>query len=257
MRFYTNPDQPPAPPARRARPSRFGLFLFLMLVYGCFRVLGGMHLHPFEMHRRIAFIAPIVPAPEPFETMSPAWRPLHLNGRPVWGNGTDLDLGDRRTHLPGSILSRFFPDEMILPSCLTEIPPQTAPVAPRLLPVRDDWPGFYGAPWIARLNGNLLVLLNVLAPRQAGLPVPAAQFEIYPANTGGSAAAISLPAPARFYRGSKAVLYRLFLDSPGSGSPARCLDLVVRNGANNGIGRLYYQKYHHYYESDASFVIQQ
>jgi hypothetical protein len=254
MRFYSHSDQPPA------RPSRFRLFLFLVLIYGCVKVFGGQHLHlqPFHIPHGIAPLPPpIVQEPGIADAASPGSRMFHLIGRRVWGDGTSIDLGDRRTHLPGSLLSRFFPDELILPSCLTEVPPSALSVTQRLLPVRDDWPGFYGAPWVARLDGNLIVLLNVYAPRKSGLPVPAPQFEFYPGYAGGSLApALSITAPAKLYRGSKAVLYRVFLNGQSEDSPVRCLDLVVQHGENNGVGRLYYQKYHHYYESDASFVIQ-
>jgi hypothetical protein len=246
----TDPDQPPA------RPSRFGLFLFLILIYGCLKVFGSWHFHPFYLHQNTAALQPpIVPMPAT-DDASPILRGLHLAGQRVWGDGTSIDLGDRRTHLPASLISKFFPDEFLLPSCLTEIPPDAEAATPgKPLPVRDDWPGFYGAPWIARLDGNLLVLLNVYAPRNSALPVPPPRFEIYPAAA--PAPAFSVPAPAKLYRGSKAVLYRVFLNGENPDIPLRCLDLTVQNGENNGIGRLYYQKYHHYYESDTDFVIQQ
>jgi hypothetical protein len=253
MAFHSAPDRPPA------RPSRFRLLLFLLLVYGCVKVFGGQHLQRFRLPPPLTDLPPpIVQMPE-ISGASPAATALHLGGRRVWGNGASIDLGDRRTHLPASLISKFFPDEFVLASCLTEVPPggQSAP-PPKLLPVRDDWPGFYGAPWIARLDGNLLVLLNVYAPRDAGLPVPAPQFELYPAYTGAALTpALSVTAPAKLYRGSKAVLYRVFLDAGAQIGPLRCLDLIVQNGENNGIGRLYYQRYHHYYEADANFVVQQ
>ena len=248
MRFSTNPDQPPA------RPSRFGLFLFLVLIYAGFKVFSGLHLRPFHL--------PETGAPPPLPVIpiaatgdAAAFSPrLHLGGHPVWGNGAGIDLGDRRTRLPGALLSRFFPDPFLLASCLTELPP-AAPPPQKRLPVRDDWPGFYGAPWLAWANGNLIVLLNVYAPRHSGL-VPPPQFEIYPGYTGAAPApALSISAPAELYRGSKAVLYRVFLNAKNPAIPLRCLDLTVQNGENNGIGRLYYQKYHHYYEADTSFVI--
>jgi hypothetical protein len=251
MRLTSDPDQPPA------RPSRFGLLLFLLLIYGCVKVFGGVHFRPFHFpHGAAPSPPPIIEMPATGDTaaVSPL---LHLGGHRVRGNGTSIDLGDRRTHLPGSLLSKFFPDEFLLASCLTEVPPtaQAAAALPKLLPVRDDWPGFYGAPWIARLDGNLLVLLNVYAPRNSSLPVPAPQFEIYPGGTGAVAPALSVLAPAKLYRGSKAVLYRVFLNGETADSPLRCLDLTVQNGENNGIGRLYYQKYHHYYELDTSFQV--
>jgi len=247
----TDPDQPPA------RPSRFGLFAFLLLIYACLKVFGSGHFRPFHLLPSPAALPPPILSMPATDAASPMLRVLHLGGQRVWGDGTRIDLGDRRTHLPASLLSKFFPDELLLPSCLTELPPAFDPStsAQKPLPVRDDWPGFYGAPWIARLNGNLLVLLNVYAPRNPGKPVPPPQFEIYPGDA--QAPAFSALAPAKLYRGSKAVLYRVFLNEENPASPLRCLDLTVQNGENNGTGRLYYQKYHHYYELDTDFVIQQ
>jgi hypothetical protein len=81
--------------------------------------------------------------------------------------------------------------------------------------------------------------------------LPPPEFQIYPDQYGAQTTpSFSISAPATFTRGSKAVLYRVFLTGP-----VRCLDLVVQNGENNGIGHLYYQRYHHYYETNAIFHI--
>lgn len=248
MGFFRAPNRPY--PKSRPRP-RLRLLLFLILVYACIKLLPTpsppIFRHPHTPSR---------PPPPIILAGTDDGHTLHyFNGVRVRGNGTYLDLGDRRTSLPGSLLARFFPDELILPSCLTQPTPSfptPGQPTPKPLPIRDDWPGFYGAPWTARVNGNLIALLHVYAPRNGSLPVAPTEFQIYPDYNGEQTTpAFSLLAPATFIRGSKAVLYRVFLNGP-----VRCLDLVVQNGENNGIGHLYYQKYHHYYKVDTTFQIQ-
>ena len=236
------------------RPSRLHLLAFLALVYAIIRLLGDPKQPLFE-HRHPS---PEPPLPVLTLGINTDWAPTetdHFLGKRVRANGTYLDLGDRRTSLPASLLSRFFPAELVAPSCLTQPPPPVpAPGLPPLspLPVRDDWPGFFGAPWTARVNGTLIAMLQVYAPRNTALAAPGPQFQIYPNYNGQQLTpSFSTRATASFTRGSKAVLYRVFVNGP-----VRCLDLVVQNGENNGTGHLYYQRFHHYYETDAVFQIQ-
>jgi hypothetical protein len=232
---------------QRSKPTRLRLLSFLVLIY-----LGSRFLHRPLTPNHASF----TPAQAPILIESsagekPDEKIYHLAGNRIRGNGTSIDLGDRQTNLPGSLYARFFPHELILPSCLTQPPPPPARQPAEPLPVRDDWPGFYGAPWLTQLNGNLIVLLHVYAPRRSALPVPAPEFQIYPDQTNApTTPSFSSSAPATFTRGSKAVLYRVFVSGP-----VRCLDLVVQNGENNGIGHLYYRIYHHYYETNAIFHI--
>ena len=250
MGFYTRPYRPERPP-----PPRYGrrLFMAALLVWGCVKIFTNSHP---------AFFAPTAPVTAPPPSIVDTGEAADFGpvgddvysfmGTRLRGTGSYLDLGDRHFRLPLSLVSQFFPDEMILPSCLTEPPP--APRPPRKpVPVRDDWPGFYGAPWTAWVGDNLIALLQVFAPRDTALGVPAAEFQIYPHYNGQQTPpSFATRAPARMYRGSKAVLYRLFLNGP-----VRCLDLVVQNGENSGTGHLYYRIYHHYYEVDAEFKIRQ
>jgi hypothetical protein len=244
-------------PQRRSRPS---LLFFLLIVWAVLKLLSNSappSLHPFS-HASL----PVPPRPVPiyhppgFENNWLTTPPFYnFPGFRVIGTGTFLDLGDRRTQLPASLLINFFPDALILPSCLTQPPPPAPPPAQpanKPLPVRDDWPGFFGAPWVARVNGTLIALLHVYGPRNTALPVASPQFEIYPSYTAQQTKpAFSTSGQARFIRGSKAVLYRVFLTGP-----VRCLDLVVKNGENSGTGHLYYMRYHHYYEMDIIFQVQ-
>jgi hypothetical protein len=254
MGFFRAPVRIDGKPRRR---SRLGLLLFLTVVYAAMRFAGHPSFHLLHPPGRTTFPRPppILPIADPDE-MPGDLQIYHFTGRRVRGNGTNLDLGDRRTHLPASLISRFFPDEFRAPSCLTQPTPALptpGAVPPKPLPVRADWPGFFGAPWTAWADGDLIALLHVNAPRNSNLAVPAPIVQLY-ANYAASplpSPSFATSAPAVFERGSKAVLYRVFPNGP-----VRCLDLVVQNGENNGVGHLYYLKYHHYYEMDTIFKIQ-
>jgi hypothetical protein len=233
--------------------SRLGLVLFLALILAGLKLVSGptAHLHE-QSHPNLTAPLPILTIPTIGGQWGPDFQGYHFIGMRLRGNGAYLDLGDRRTHLPGSLLSRFFPDELILPSCLTQGSPPSQGQFLATLPIREDWPGFYGAPWTARIDGNLFALLHVFAPRKGTTPIPPPVFQIYQDYDGSQTTpAFSTVAPASFTRGSKAVLYRVFLNGP-----VRCLDLVVQNGENNGTGHLYYQKYHHFYDLVMTFQIQ-
>jgi len=251
MGFFNRRQQTP-----QRRPRRSLLF-FLILVVAVLKLLGSPVQKPFDHQKPFPGLPPppVFYPPDVETDWLPPAQNYQFNGYRVGGNGTFLDLGDRRTHLPESLLIRFFPEELVVASCLTQPPPPTPPSnqpVNKPLPIREDWPGFFGAPWIARSNGNLFALLHVYAPRNAALPVAAPQFQIYPSYSGQQTTpAFSAWEQAIFLRGSKAVLYRVFMDGP-----VRCLDLVVKNGDNSGTGHLYYLKHHHYYEMDTTFQIQ-
>lgn len=234
--------------------SRLSLLLFLLLIAAALKLLGNPAYRLPTRSQPHVIPPPIFYSPDVEAISGPPERIYHFTGLRVHGNGTNLVLGDRRTHLPGSLLSRFFPDELVIPSCLTQPPPAPQPNQPsnNPLPVRDDWPGFYGAPWVARSNGTLIALLHVYAPRNVALPIAPPEFQLYPSYAGPQTTpAFTTWGQAAFVRGSKAVLYRVFLNGP-----VRCLDLVVKNGENSGVSHIYYQKYHYYYELDTTFQIQ-
>ena len=249
----------PEPIRKPQKHSRLSLAIFLLVVYVAVKLLGSpapLTFHPDFLHfstpLKIRSKADLLIAIYPGLNDSYGLpRNYDFSGWRIRRSGTYVDLGDKRTRLPASLLSRFFPAELIVPSCLTQQVPAADPAAARPLPVRDDWPGFYGAPWTARLNGNLIALLHVQAPRKGAATVASPDFQIYAAYHGQATPDFDVPAPADFERGSKAVLYRVFPNGP-----IRCLDLVVQNGENYGIGHLYYQKYHHYYEMDTIFQVQ-
>ncbi|OPX53914.1 hypothetical protein, partial [Oceanospirillum multiglobuliferum] len=105
------------------------------------------------------------------------------------------------------------------------------------LNVRDYLPGFYGAPWATSMGGNLVSLLDVRVPSDAGSPIPEPKLQIFKGYKGNAKQKPSFSArvPVNVYRGSEATLYRVFVDGP-----MQCLDLIVPNQQPLASGNIYY-----------------
>src|SRR5258708_3491273 len=90
---------------------------------------------------------------------------------------------------------------------------------------------------MAGLGGNLVVLLSVRVPSDAGSPVPQPELNIYKDYAGDPKQKPSFSArvPVNVYRGSDATLYRVFVQGP-----MRCIDLVVPNSTPRATGNVYY-----------------
>ena len=240
------------PHRRAADRSLLRFLLVLLLIYGGARLLAARYRAEAalaEQAQSLARAEIIRLRPGAYDPTGPVFA---FGGVPIAKSGTLLDLGQA---LPGpgqAVLAWLFgAREAVLSSCLTDLPPAAAAAAPHL-PIRDYLPGFYGAPWTAAFNGNLVALLHVYAPRDAAAPVAAPLLQIY-RNYDGAAAAPSFAAAGtvRVYRGGKAVLYRVFFSGP-----VRCLDLVVQPGRGTGTGYLYYRRYRRYYEAEQDFALQ-
>ncbi len=253
MGFFSRTPRPGRRPADR---SLLRFLLVLLLVYGGARMLAARYaaeVSTVGRARSMARAQTIRMPPAPFE---PAYAGYGFGGAPVARSGSLLDLGQALPGPGGTVLAWLFgAREMVLSSCLTAVPPAVAgPIAAAVAtrPVRDYLPGFYGAPWTARFGGDLVALLHVYAPRDAAAPVVAPLLQIYRRYEGGPAAPdFATAGAARVYRGSAAVLYRVFLSGP-----VRCLDLVVPRGHGTGTGYLYYQRYRRYYEAEQVFALQ-
>ncbi len=235
---------------RAADRSLLRFLLVLLLIYGGARMLTARYKADtamVEQAKSLARAQAVRIRPSAHDPPGPIYG---FGGLPVARSGSLVDLGPALPEPGQAVLAWLFgAREMVLSSCLTELPP-AATTAPRL-PIRDYLPGFYGAPWTAGFNGNLVALLHVYAPRDARAPVAAPILQIY-RNYDGQATAPSFaePGAVRVYRGGKAVLYRVFL-----GGPVRCLDLVVQHGQSTGTGYLYYQRYRRYYEAEQDFAL--
>jgi len=193
------------------------------------------------------------PAPVSFNVPGLHGPSYYLGGRPVRGGGTRLDIG-RRTD--AGLFAAFWswtaaaPDKKISSCLLQTPPPLDARTGAR--PISADAPGFYGAPWVARLNGSLIAALNVVVPRDGTAPVPDPEFEIYHHYNGTQLApSFARAAAVEVSRGTNALLYRMFIDGP-----VTCIDLVVPNGASAGTAYVYYPYRGSLFESRAAFTLQ-
>lgn len=192
-----------------------------------------------------------VPAPEVVHAQGSRHNALHVarsgydfGGAPVQGSGKEVDLGAPITHSMFHIITEAHAGTRLqLGSCLEDNPHvgtrvrNLATGKPFL--VRDTVAGFYGKPWVADINGNLVALTNTVVFKDAGSPIPRPKMLIYKDYHGGRNARpdFSATLPVNVYRGQKAILYRVFVHGP-----MQCLDLVVPRRESVGSGQLYYDK---------------
>jgi hypothetical protein len=245
---------PPVPPPPTRRPASRGHFLaFLILVFLAMRILDASALHRWSVKLRLQPPASAAKAEIWPGDAVPAAGAFYIGGRTVRGAGTPVDLGPAAAPLQGLAAWLFGQEDLVLPSCLTQAPPTAVAGAPdEKLPVRDDLPGFYGAPWTGVAHGDLIALLQLYAPRDPARPADDTTLQIYRHYDGKqSAPDVAADAPVRVFRGRNAVLLRVF-----PRAPIICIDLVVPTGAPAGTAYLYYRLYQHYFETIVRFAVQ-
>ncbi len=143
-------------------------------------------------------------------------------------------------------------EPLTIESCLGDTANDASSVANSSLPVSAELPGFYGAPWVSVLNKNLIALLYAEIPAAASRPIPMPTIEIYGHYSSSRAAPdYTRRVRAQVYRGSKAILYRLFVDGP-----IKCIDLEVPNGERQGQGNVYYFRRDRLYKAVGIFTLQ-
>lgn len=166
-------------------------------------------------------------------------KPVRLAGAETVSLGESTSTGMFNFFVPTAHAA----SQVTVNSCLNDRPREAGPVrnlaTDRELPVRDYMPGFYGAPWLGGFNGNLVVVEDDYIPRDSGSPVPQPKFIVYPHYKGNAKARPGYDARAEVnvYRGSKATLYRMFVNGP-----AECVDLIKPAGARLAQVKLYYEK---------------
>ncbi|MDA8191275.1 MAG: OmpA family protein [Gammaproteobacteria bacterium] len=149
-------------------------------------------------------------------------------------------------------------EPIIIPTCKADNPRLATPVrnlaTGRYLSIRQALPGFYGAPWVGMVNGNLVAILHPYAPKATGAPVPRPDLQIYRdyATLHEKYPTFSRYVPVDVYWGSKAVVYRLFV-----GGPIQCMDLVDPLKNPVSAGRLYYDNGPVEYVARTSFELRQ
>jgi outer membrane protein OmpA-like peptidoglycan-associated protein len=179
-----------------------------------------------------------------------------FGGIPTNGAGIPVSLGSAPKSSFSLISNANATDTMHLDSCLGDHPHNASDVrnlaTDQVLSVRDYMPGFFGAPWAASLGGNLVTLLDVRVPSDAGSPIPEPQLQIYKDYRGNAKqkANYSSRVPVNVYRGSDATLYRVFVKGP-----MQCLDLVVPNSKPRATGNVYYTNRAVDYTASSDFVL--
>jgi len=181
----------------------------------------------------------------------------NFGGAPTAGGGIPVRLGSTPAKSSFSLISNANAGSpMTLNSCLGDRPHSASAVrnlaTDQVLNVRDYLPGFYGAPWAAGLGGNLVALLNVRVPNDAGSPVPEPELKIYKDYAGDAKQKPSYSArvPVNVYRGSDATLYRVFV-----GGPMQCMDLVVPVSKPRATGNVYYTNRTVAYTASGDFAL--
>jgi outer membrane protein OmpA-like peptidoglycan-associated protein len=181
----------------------------------------------------------------------------NFGGAPTAGGGLPVRLGSTLAKSTFSLISNANAGSpMTLNSCLGDRPHSASAVrnlaTDQVLNVRDYLPGFYGAPWAAGLGGNLVALLNVRVPSDAGSPIPEPELKIYKDYAGDAKQKPSYSArvPVNVYRGSDATLYRVFV-----GGPMQCMDLVVPVSKPRATGNVYYTNRTVAYTASGDFAL--
>lgn len=191
-------------------------------------------------------------------TASDAASGYNFGGTPTAGGGIPVRLGSTSAKSSAFrlISNANASSPMTLSSCLGDRPHVASAVrnlaTDQVLNVRDYLPGFYGAPWAAGLSGNLVALLDVRVPSDAGSPVPHPELKIYKDYTGNVSQKPSYSArvPVNVYRGSDATLYRVFV-----GGPMQCMDLVVPLSQPRATGNVYYTNRSVDYTASGNFAL--
>ncbi len=201
------------------------------------------------------------PPPKPAVALAATLPPgaYDFGGQPLQGMGKPIELGALHSHSMFSFVREAQArGSAVIGPCTTDHPHIAGPVrnlsSGRILPVRDDVPGFYGAPWISEPNGNLVAILDAYVPKSAGLPVPDPRIDIYRnyAKFHERQPTYSRLAPVNVYRGTRGTLYRVFV-----GGPMQCMDLFVPARTGSGPAQIYYPLIGKSYLATSTFKIRQ
>jgi outer membrane protein OmpA-like peptidoglycan-associated protein len=204
-----------------------------------------------SVERAATAVAQATPAP-----VAAATGDFDFGGKPTVGNGMTVSLGAAPKSTLRLISSANAAQTTQLDSCLRDRPHTSSDVrnlaTDQPLNVRDYLPGFYGAPWATSMGGNLVSLLDVRVPSDAGSPVPEPQLLIYKDYKGNAKqkASYSGRVLVNVYRGSEATLYRVFVKGP-----MQCLDLVVPKQQPLANGNLYYTNRDVDYTATGNFAL--
>lgn len=191
-------------------------------------------------------------------TPAPASSCCTFGGSPAPSPGRPIAVGAPLQHSMFNIIpSANAAEPLFIGSCLTDHPHPTTAVrnlqTGQALPPRDFVRGFYGTVWAGYVHGNLVAITHATVPLDSGAPVPDPTVYIYKGYRGNSRQAPSLKtlAAVNVYRGTRNLVYRLFLHGP-----AQCLDLIVPTNDLQASGDLYYDRTGDIYLASTQFAKQ-
>ncbi len=204
----------------------------------------------------------IAPTPQLKHSESPMRSPniskFRFGGN-LLGKGYSVKLGDlpkNHSLLNFFIKSAQAAQPVIVGSCLNDHPRKSTNIrnlaTGRVFHTNEAMRGLYGQPWVGRQGSTLVAFLHVYVPKDAAAPVPPVTVDFYPMDghhVSDTPSAVVQNAAVNVYRGSSAILYRVFVKYP-----AQCIDLYVRHDVENGSGLLIYRNGGAMYESHGRYI---
>jgi outer membrane protein OmpA-like peptidoglycan-associated protein len=172
---------------------------------------------------------PVAEAPQPAPAkgkrpVKPASNFVDFGGVPVETAAASSDFGAGSVGVAGSAGG----ERPVVPTCNADRPRVAngvkALATQKDLPMSDYVPGLYNTSWSDTVNGNLVGLTNVDVPRDGGAAVGKPTLLIwknYNPKKKIPAADFQTSPDVNVYRGSHAILYRVFV-----GGPMKCMDVL-------------------------------
>ncbi|GHD72794.1 OmpA family protein [Vogesella fluminis] len=156
---------------------------------------------------------------------------LDFGGNPVSGKSVELDFGRMTVTNTGGFISKAWADDVPLAgNCAGDRPRVSGQVkvliTGKTYATSDYMPGLYNTSWVEKVNGHLVALNKLAVLRQDAQIARLPELLVYPnyQNNANAKAAVRLTPRVNTYRGSKGLLYRVFVNH---GSGLQCIDLVL------------------------------
>lgn len=156
---------------------------------------------------------------------------LDFGGSPVNSKSVALDFGRMTTEHSESFISKAWADDVPLAgNCSSDRPRSSgqvkALVTGKSYTTSDYMPGLYNTSWVDKVNGHLVALNKLAVLRQDAQVARLPELLVYPnyQNDANAKAAVKLTPQVNTYRGSKGLLYRIFVNHS---SGLQCIDLVL------------------------------
>lgn len=156
---------------------------------------------------------------------------LDFGGSPVNNKSVALDFGRvTAEHTEGFISKAWADDVPLAGNCSADRPRSSGQVkvlvTGKTYTTSDYMPGLYNTSWVDKVNGHLVALNKLAVLRQDAQVARLPELLVYPnyRNDANAKAVVKLTPQVNTYRGSKGLLYRVFVNH---GSGLQCIDLVL------------------------------